>query len=306
MAEFQPSDYTEMAVKAKNALIDTGVPLNAAIAKIAEAEKLDTKQTRLVVNLANRFARNAIAKHATFVEFDVADPEAVDKIVAAGRVARVLEKKAEMPSQGFNMQPTGPVQVNPPDPEWGAPMPAQDFTTLTQKIQEAKVKLAMSLQNLDAQIDGLLKMASCEITQGEMLMAAAVVDGMDAPFCTHYCHKKLDPDACSDVAKYAGMEVDENDELVKAFVLLKEASHEYVTLLPELEKEAILGGIAKFLMKNPMGKLGALLFGSALLGGAKSGTSMAKKGMSVGAGVPGEITSMRSKLGMPALTPMGV
>ena len=299
-----------MAVKAKNAFVDGGQQLNEAIAKIATAEELDPKQTRLVVNLANRFARNAVAKTATFPDFEVADPDLVERIITQGKVDKVLEKKANMPPASFSAQPAGPVVQDGQMPVMGAPMPAQDFTTLAQKLQAAKVKLAMSLQNIDAQIDGLMKMASNEITEGEILMAASVVDGLDAPFCSQFCHKKFDPDACSDVAKYAGMELDENDALVKAFVLLKEASYEYVGLLPEMEKQAILGGIAKFLgkklIKNPMGKLTGLMLGSALIGGAVGGMSKMKGGMSVGAGVPKDIAEARANSGMPALTPMGV
>jgi len=309
MPTFEPNEYTEMAIKAKNALVDSGVPLNDTIAKIAEAEDLDLKQIRLVANFTNRFTRAALAKTASFIEFDIADADEVEKLLAAMKVDRVLAKQANDPAASFSAQQSGPVVVDSPAPKWGALIPAPDFTTLAQKLMMAKTKLAMALQNLDAQVDGLAKMASCEITPGEIMMAAAIVDGADLPFCLHFCSKKFDPDDCDDVTKYAGMELDDNDALVKAFKLLKEASHEYVELLPEHEKTAVIGALKSlgaWAVKNPMKKLTTLLLGSALASGAVKGAQTMKAGMSKGAGVPKTIRQLRSKMGAPALTPMGV
>ena len=305
MSEKNPEEFAQMAVKAKRALVAEGVPLNQFIAKVASDNQLTPKQTALVAHLANRLVRNALAKEAAIVEFDVADPDVIESAIATQRVSAVLDAKAPPAQSSFSASVSGPVQRTSDSVEWKKKASAPDYRSTEQKVREAKVGLATALEELDVMLMGLQKSAGDDVTSGEVLMAAAVVDGSDLPFCVEYCSQRLDVNDCDDVVKYANLELDRSNDVVRGFERLKEASFVYLDVVPELEKQAIMGKLRA--IGGLLGKGGkalvASLFGLAVGGEAARGAKL----ISAGAlkNTAPTAVQMAKKIGAPVLTPLG-
>lgn len=305
MSKRKPEEFTRMAVQAKKALVENGIPLNQFLSKVADDEKLTPKQTMLVANLSNRFVRNALAKEAAIVDFTVADPAEIENAVAARRVDKVLEPKATGASSGFNVQTVGPVQRSSDSVEWGKKASAPDYQQPAQKTREAKVELAIALEEMDVLLLGLQKHAGDTVSSGEVLMAAAMVDGDGLPICLEYCSQRLDVDDCDDVEKYASMDLDKGNEVVRGFERLKVAGLEYIEVMPEIEKQAFLAklkGVGKALGIGGKALI-ASLFGLTVGGEAVRGAKL----MSGGAlkNTAPTAVQMAKKIGAPVVSPLG-
>lgn len=299
MAERHPQEFTTLAVKAKELLVNNGVALNESLVKISEDEELTPQQLRLVVNIANRLARNAIAKVATFVEFDVADPDEIEKLIVRQRVRAMLDENAVPKEASFTAtMASGHIpHAGTLSTVWKT---EEVYQHRDEEVirKEASAELMNAVENLHANVENLMKYAG--VSGGQVMMAAALTDGDSKyPFCMQFCRTFLEPEECWDVEKYASMTLDPTNRTVALLQELKDAGERYLGTATDIEKQAFsLMGAGKTALKSIM----PLFVASEMFSGGKKMAQGMQAGMRK-AVVPKGIAAAESAAGLQGALP---
>lgn len=163
----------DLAAEAATAFLDRGTPLTQKIASLCERAEVTPEQATRVCEFANHAVWQAMRKHASTVEFPIAEPEKVRRLMGAGdKVAMVAFVRGEPSGEKTASKSHGTASSGRQLDEW-------EERELRQNAQIAHDRAKVALEEATDLLQGQMFVFDSAMDRFCQWAKEAAMDGVD-------------------------------------------------------------------------------------------------------------------------------